>query len=382
MRLPRLPLATRVAFFYVLIGGAWILLSDRLFAAIFSDPAELAIAQTYKGWFLVLLTGLSLLAYLGRESRRRRTSEQHLRDMSEHSPEGILQSSVDDSPFASAIESQGRLLYMNEASAKLLGLSSPRQQQEIPLADFVHHNMGTLVPDRLASIEHGRSVPPFEVKLVRRDGSSVVVEISAFPGSYRAQAAAQLFMRDLSGQKAAEDALRSNEERLRAIVDNTQNIYYSHSPDHQLTYVSPQVQLLLGYSPDELVHGWQDLATNHPINERGADLSQKAIDSGKPQEPYVLELRAKDGAHVWFEVRETPVVREGKTVAIVGALTDITERKLTDENLERRLAELTVLHSVAIAGSQSQSEDELIARTTQIVSGMLYPDDAGVYLLD
>jgi PAS domain S-box-containing protein len=498
MKMPRLPLVTRVAFVYVLIGGAWFLLSDRLVAAIFSDPRLLTIAQTYKDWLFVVITGLILLAYVGRENKLRRSSEENLSDIFENSTEGIFESSldgtlirvnpamaricgydspeemvssetgtgwadlapdgrgeefidrvlhdgeatafeahlrrknssliwtsinarvvrdrsgnairvdgfvndvtarknreralrdseidhrrlVDESPYATAIQSDGLLLYINEAGAKLLGASNPQELHGVALVDFVHEEMRSWVPERLAALEQGRSVPPFEARLLRRDGSCIVVEVSAFPITYLDRPGAQVFMRDLTAQKAAEDALRMNEERLRAIVDNTQNIYYSHSPDHSLTYVSQQVQVLLGYSPAELAHGWQDLVTDHPINQRGADLSQKAIDSGMAQEPYVLELHAKDGAHVWVEVRETPVVREGKTVAVVGALTDITERKHTDENLEHRLAELTVLHSVAIAGSQSQSEDELIARTTQIVSGMLYPDDAGVYLLD
>ena len=35
-----------------------------------------------------------------------------------------------------------------------------------------------------------------------------------------------------------------------------------------------------------------------------------------------------------------------------------------------------------MAGSQSSSEDDVIIRTTQIVSGMLYPDNCGVVLLN
>ena len=385
MKLPRLPLAMRVVLIYVLVGGAWILLSDRLVAAIFTNLQQLTIAQTYKGWFFVVVSGLVLLAYLGRENELRRSSEKNLRDIFRGSAghgDPDSRALIDDSQYATIILRAGRLLSVNEAGATLMAAPKPEELQGLPLVDFVDDEMRSWVPERLAAPELGRSVPPFEMRLVRQNGSHIAVEVSAFPITYLEQPAAQVFMRDLSAQKAAEDALRMNEERLRAIVDNTRNIYYSHAPDHRPTYISPQVEVVLGYTPDEVTRVWQDLATDHPINQRGADLSQKAIDSGEAQEPYVLELSGKDGSHVWVEVRETPVVREGKTVAVVGALTDITERKHTDENLEHRLAELTVLHAVAIAGSQSQSEDELIARTTQIVSGMLYPDDAGVYLLD
>ena len=83
-----------------------------------------------------------------------------------------------------------------------------------------------------------------------------------------------------------------------------------------------------------------------------------------------------------MEVRETPIVRNGKTVSIVGALIDITERKEAEERMERQLAELTVLHAVATASSQNDSEDEIIESTTQIIGGMLYPDNCGVLLLN
>ncbi len=186
----------------------------------------------------------------------------------------------------------------------------------------------------------------------------------------------------MTEQKRAEEALRANEERLRGIVDHTQNIYFSRTTDSTFTYVSAQVKNILGYEPEDLLRNWRDLLTDHPVNQRGIELAQKAADTGSIQDPYILELKAKDGKHVWVEVRETPVVRENKTIAIVGALTDITDRKKGEEDLERRLAELTVLHAVAMAGSQSISEDEVIKRTTQIVSGMLYPDACGVFLLN
>lgn len=187
---------------------------------------------------------------------------------------------------------------------------------------------------------------------------------------------------DMTEQKRSQEAIRSNEERLRAIVDHTRNIYYSHTPDHILTYMSGQTRNILAYEPEEALINWKEFLTDHPVNQRGLMLKQQAIDTGEPQEPYVLELKAKNGRHVWVEARETPVVRDGKTVSIVGALTNITERKEAEERMERQLAELTVLHAVATAGSQSNSEDELIEKSTQIISGMLYPDNCGILLLN
>lgn len=51
-----------VALIYLVIGGLWILFSDRVLAGLIDDPRALTTLQTYKGWFYVVTT--AYLAYL------------------------------------------------------------------------------------------------------------------------------------------------------------------------------------------------------------------------------------------------------------------------------------------------------------------------------
>jgi PAS domain S-box-containing protein len=289
---------------------------------------------------------------------------------------------VEHSPFAIAVHSQGNLVYVNEAGVKLIGAMSAEELVGISIMEFVHPDSRPSVSKRLQDLQKGIEAPALEEKFVRRDGSPINVEVTAYPFVYQNAPAVQVVIRDLTAQKQAEEALRANEEKLQGIIDHTQNIYFSRTIDGVLTYISAQARNILGYEPENMLGNWRDYLTDHPINQRGIELAQKASATGIAQEPYAIELRAKDGKHVWVEVRETPVVRENKPVSVVGALTDITDRKKGEENLERRLAELTVLQAVAMAGSQSYSTDEVIKRTAQIVSGMLYPDNCGVLLLN
>jgi PAS domain S-box-containing protein len=289
---------------------------------------------------------------------------------------------VEHSPFAIAVHSQGVLVYVNEAGVRLIGAKSPEELTGIPIIEFVHPDSRPSVLKRLRNLQKGLEAPAMEEKFVRRDGSVINVEITAYPFVFQNAPAVQVVIRDLTEQKRAEEALRANEEKLRGIIDHTQNIYFTRTTDGVLTYISAQVRNILGYDPEEMLGNWRDYLTDHPVNQRGIELAQKASATGIAQGPYILELKAKDGKHVWVEVRETPVVRESKPVSFVGALTDITDRKRVEENLERRFAELTVLQAVALAGSQSYSIDEVIKRTTQIVSGMLYPDNCGVLLFN
>jgi len=140
--------------------------------------------------------------------------------------------------------------------------------------------------------------------------------------------------RDITNQKLAEQALKENEEKLRMLFENSTNLFYSHTPNLVLTYMSQQVENVLGYTREEVMHRWTELASNHPVNEIGFRYTQKAIDTGIAQMPFELELLHKNGEKVWVEVREGPVVKNGKTKAIVGALIDITDRKKAEQALK------------------------------------------------
>jgi len=132
-----------------------------------------------------------------------------------------------------------------------------------------------------------------------------------------------------------EEALRDSEQRLRDIVEHSSNLFYSHTVDHRLTYVSPQSREYLGCEPEEALTRWFEFLTDHPVNERGVLATQRAIETGTRQPVYELELQTRLGRRLWVEVNEAPVVRDGHTVAIVGALADITDRKRAEEQLRQ-----------------------------------------------
>ncbi|MCD4704090.1 MAG: PAS domain S-box protein [Methanosarcinaceae archaeon] len=146
--------------------------------------------------------------------------------------------------------------------------------------------------------------------------------------------------------------LRKSEEKLRNIFENSTNTFYSHTSNHIITYLSSQVEDLLGYSPEEAMNKWTDLASDDPINEMGFQRTVDAIESGKVQPPYELELVHKNGKKVMVEVREAPVVKNGKTIGIVGALTDITERKQAED---------TMLASKIAAEEANRTKSEFLA---------------------
>lgn len=113
---------------------------------------------------------------------------------------------------------------------------------------------------------------------------------------------------------------------LLSVIDHSTNIFYQHDTNHKLTYLSPQVKDILGYESEEALKVWTELATDNEINKKGLENTKKAIETGERQPPYMLELKHKSGKNIYVEVREAPILENGKTIAITGTLTDITEQ--------------------------------------------------------
>ncbi len=156
--------------------------------------------------------------------------------------------------------------------------------------------------------------------------------------------------------------LQETEQKLREIIENSTNLFYRHDLDGNITYLSPQSIDFLGYTPAEAQKKWTDFATDHPINKKGLESTEKAIESGKPQPPYELQLCKKDGELIWVSVQEAPVVKDGEVIGIVGSLTDITEQKLYGMKLEESLERYD---RVAKATSDTIWDLDLVEDTNQ-----------------
>lgn len=139
--------------------------------------------------------------------------------------------------------------------------------------------------------------------------------------------------RDITRMRHDLKAIRKKDEELMLVVESGEPMYYSHTPDQALVYVSPRIRLLLGYPPHTGKRSWTDYLTDNPINAAGLERTIRAIATGRREPPYRLEMVTRNGDRIRFEVHEIPVVKNGKTVALVGSMVDVTERMQVEEGL-------------------------------------------------
>jgi PAS domain S-box-containing protein len=298
-------------------------------------------------------------------------SEEKFRTLAEYSPNMIF------------INQGGKVVYANKLCEEITGYS--KEEFYSPEFDFkvlIDPADLQLLIQNFQLHQRGAEIPPYEYGIITKAGKRIDTIINTKLISYGGKTAILGIVTDITQRKNAEKKLQDTEQKLRDIIEHTTNLFYSHTPEHVLTYVSPQSEYFLGYKPEEAMVRWTEFATDNPINEIGYQYTQKAIDTGERQPPYELELRTKDDRNIWVEVHEAPIVKNGKTVAIVGALRDITERKKAEEALkesEAKWRSITENSPDIIALFDKEARLRFINRTAH---GLKQEDVIGSYAFD
>lgn len=140
--------------------------------------------------------------------------------------------------------------------------------------------------------------------------------------------------RDITPLKNGQKAIRKRDRELMLLLESGSQMYYTHTTDNLVVFVSPRIRDLLGCRPGDGKRTWTEFLTDHPVNASGLERTIRAVASGRKEPPYRLEMATRDGRRVWVEVNEIPVVKNGKTVALAGSLTDITDRMAIEEGVE------------------------------------------------
>jgi diguanylate cyclase (GGDEF)-like protein/PAS domain S-box-containing protein len=155
---------------------------------------------------------------------------------------------------------------------------------------------------------------------------------------------------NVTEKRPAED-----EARYRALVERIPAVTYVDALDEvsSAIYMSPQVETLLGYPPDEwLVDRELFVKLLHP-EDRQRVLAENAR-TNETGESFEMEYRmlAKDGRTVWVR-DEAVLVRDnaGRPRCWQGVMLDVTERKEAEEALRKSEARLSEAQRIARLGN-------------------------------
>ena len=173
-------------------------------------------------------------------------------------------------------------------------------------------------------------------------------------------------LRELETERAA---LKASEEKYRALVESVQDHYffYAHDANGMFTYLSPSIELILGYKPEDYLNHYTESLTDNPVNDRVKQYTELAL-RGEEQAPYEAEIYHKNGSRRWMEVKEHPILdSSGNITTIEGIAYDITERKEAEKLLERLNRALRTLSATNETLVHATEEQQLLNDICDII---------------
>ena len=275
-----------------------------------------------------------LILWAGRSLQR---TDQLLREADER-----FRGAFDSSAIGMALVSpEGRFVEVNPSLCELVGY--PEEEllrlrfQDITHPDDLDSDL-TMLQETIAG---ERASYRMEKRYFRKDGRTVwiLLSVSLVRDEHGEPLHFVSQIEDITERREAGERVAEAERRYRTLVEQLPLVTYVRPYDMTAanTYVSPQIQPLLGTSPEE----WQTdgdvfLKLVHPDDlDRVVEAAQRFRATGRPfREEY--RYVARDGRVVW--VHDETYLLEGGGVQ--GFLIDITERKRAEEDRVRLEGEL------------------------------------------
>lgn len=232
-----------------------------------------------------------------------------------------------------------KVKFINSRSLSYLGLE-PEKVLERSFLDFIHEDDREMVLDAYRRRLQGENVAPvYDFRLRSHDGRVMWVQISAKAIEWDGAPATLNFLTDITELRKAAEEVREHQLKLSRLITSIEqdHFVYSHGPDGVFTYLSPSIEKILGYTPEEFMTHYSTYLTDAEINKLVEKHTNESI-KGIKQPSYRVEIFHKDGRIRCLEVNEVPAKNgDGNVVAIEGIARDITDQLAVEKKLNDAL---------------------------------------------
>jgi PAS domain S-box-containing protein len=168
-----------------------------------------------------------------------------------------------------------------------------------------------------------------------------------------------LLEQDVSGQKRAEEVLKTSEDKYRRIFENIQDVYYEVTLDGVVLEVSPSIEQVAGYKREEIIG--KSLSDVYADPKKRDEFIKELLTNGTVTDYEVL-LKDKSGNQGYCSITARLASdKHGNPQKIIGSLRNITERKNAEEALKESEKRYRTLVECARDIIYTISEDGKIA---------------------
>ena len=298
-------------------------------------------------------------------------SEARYRAIVEHQTEYINRYSLD-----------GTITFANKTYAQLYG-RSPDELIGKKHSDFLPASEHTALEEVWEKLTPEQPSSNTEVAAVTAEGKTIwlqwrdtlITDQNGKPVEYQGVG------RDITERVLAEEALRESEEKFRTLADKSPNMIFINQ-DGRVVYANDACIENMGYSHQEFYSdefNFLDLIAPEDQATVLRHFEQHMQGEDVPQ--YEARLITKDGTKL-HTIHATRIIRFGGRSAILGIVTDVTDRIHAEVALRRHASEMMILNEVSGKIAADLELDSVLKRSVQLIKEHFDYHHVGLFLRD
>lgn len=295
-----------------------------------------------------------------------RESEARYRDLFEDATDVIF-----------TLDLAGNFTSANKAAEDLTGFKRARGSK-VNIAQVVSQEHLTLARQMLERKLIDKAPTRYEIEIAAKDGRRVPLEVSTrIMYKDGRPVGIQGIARDITSRKQGEEARRLGEERVRSLFEEAPVAYHEIDTRGFVRRVNRAECSLLGFEASEILgkHIWDFVAEEE--REKSREAVGRKVTEQQALIPFQREYVRRDGARLILEIHENLIRdRNGAVAGLRSAMLDVTQRKQTEQELERRSSEITLLSELGSLLQACTSTEEAYGVIVQF-GPKLFPTSPG-----
>ena len=147
-----------------------------------------------------------------------------------------------------------------------------------------------------------------------------------------------IILDDITERVKTETALEQSESMFRRLVETVSDVIWSVDENSRIQYISPQIEALLGYHPDEMTG---KLFSDFMPEGAGCRFAWGVLSEISKENGFTLiqfPLLTKDGHKIYCDFTGTPIVLEEDREIFLGyngALRDVSDQRQAEQSAKR-----------------------------------------------
>jgi PAS domain S-box-containing protein len=272
-------------------------------------------------------------------ARALEASEQKFRSLVEYALEIIF-----------ILDLQGNILFSNAAAARALGVNSPNELNGRNAMEFVAPESREEAIRDFEEVAQGHDAFLSQYKVITTKGEDLFVESIGKVITFEGKPANLLSLRDVTARIRAEEAVRQNETRFSALIQNSSDIIRVLDREGKIIYESDSAERILGFPKGSLI-GTNPMDFIHPDDlERVRQDLLRVFNRTNLGIPSEFRIRKAGGDYIWVEALANNLLDIPGVNGIVVTTRPIQQRKEAEDALRKSEQRLRLALEGADAG--------------------------------